>query len=153
MYAVFSYFQTTGSEAYSFTTDGYGIFNVRTTVGACRTHEGESGTNKSAQELTWRDRKTALHPAPPVDQGSSNLNSDALTTELRPPIPATKFCPEQWLRFRRYCDVSWWWKDNPSDGIGWELIIPFSCVTGIVSKCSLCFCLFCIFLQIIVVGR
>ena len=28
-------FHTTGSEAYSFTTDGYGIFNVRRNVGAC----------------------------------------------------------------------------------------------------------------------
>ena len=37
--AVFSYFHTTGCEAYSFTTDGYGNFNMRTNVGACRTHE------------------------------------------------------------------------------------------------------------------
>ena len=34
------------------TTDGYGIFNVRTNLGACHTHEGRSDTNKSAQELT-----------------------------------------------------------------------------------------------------
>ena len=27
-------------EAYSFAMDGYGIFNVRTSLGACRTHEG-----------------------------------------------------------------------------------------------------------------
>ena len=39
-----------------FTTDGYGIFNVRTNLGACRTHEVGSDTNKSAQELTRRDR-------------------------------------------------------------------------------------------------
>ena len=32
---------------------------MRTNVGACRTHEGGSGTNKSAQELTLKDRKTA----------------------------------------------------------------------------------------------
>ena len=34
----------------------YGIFKVRTSVGACRTHEEGSGTNTSAQELTRRDR-------------------------------------------------------------------------------------------------
>ena len=50
--AVFACIHTTGCEAYSFTTDEYGIFNVRTNVGACRTREeggggGSSGTNKS----------------------------------------------------------------------------------------------------------
>ena len=72
-----------------FTTDGYGIFNnMRTNLGVCRTHEGGSGTNKSAQELTRRDRKTAPHPAPLWDRtnpGSLDLNSGTLTTELRPP--------------------------------------------------------------------
>ena len=34
---------TIGREAYSFTTDGYGVFNVRKNVGACSTHEGERG--------------------------------------------------------------------------------------------------------------
>ena len=41
-----------GCEAYSFRTDGYGTFNVRAKLGACRTHEGEPGTKKSAKELT-----------------------------------------------------------------------------------------------------
>ena len=54
---------TTGCEAYSFTTDGYGIFNVHINLGACRMHEVGSG--KSAQELTWRDRKNVPHPASP----------------------------------------------------------------------------------------
>ena len=59
LYPVFLSFHTTNCEceAYSFTTDGYGIFNVCTNLGACPTHEGGSGTNKSAQELTRRDRK------------------------------------------------------------------------------------------------
>ena len=48
IHAVFPCFHSTGYEAYSFTTDGYEIFNVRTNVGACRTDEGGSGTNKSA---------------------------------------------------------------------------------------------------------
>ena len=46
---------TTGCETYSFTTDGYGIFNLRTNSGACRTHEMGSDTNKSVQELDGRD--------------------------------------------------------------------------------------------------
>ena len=73
---------TTGCKAYSFTTDGYGIFNVRTNLGAYRSHEGGSGTNKSAQELIRRDRKTAAHPAPPGDRNprSLDLNSDSLTS-------------------------------------------------------------------------
>ena len=40
-------------------------------MGACRAHEvgrGGSGINKSAPELTRRDRKTIPHPAPPGDQ-------------------------------------------------------------------------------------
>ena len=35
VYAVFLCDHTTGCEAYSFMTDGYGIFNVRTNLGAC----------------------------------------------------------------------------------------------------------------------
>ena len=66
--AEFVCFRTTGCEDYSFTTDGYRIFNVRTHVGAFRIHEGESGTNKSAQEWTRRNRKTVYHPAPPGDR-------------------------------------------------------------------------------------
>ena len=62
--AVFLCFYTSGCEVYSFTTDRFGIFNVRTNLGACRTHKGESGTNKFAQGLTQKDRKTAPHPAP-----------------------------------------------------------------------------------------
>ena len=71
-----SCFHTTGCEAYSFTTDGYGIFNLRTNLGAYHTQERESGTNRSAQELTRRDRKNVSHPPPPGDrtQGSSDLN-------------------------------------------------------------------------------
>ena len=49
---------------------------------------------KSAQELTRRDRKTSVrHPAPPGDWtlGSSDLNSDSLATELRPPSHTVTF--------------------------------------------------------------
>ena len=41
-------------------------------VRVCRTHEGGSGTNKSAQELTRTgQKKTAPHPAPPWDRTQS----------------------------------------------------------------------------------
>ena len=49
-----------------FTTDRYGILNVRTKimVRACSIHErGWGTTKKSAQELTRRDRNTVSHPA------------------------------------------------------------------------------------------
>ena len=68
MCAVFLCFHTTDCEACSFTTYGFRIFNVRITVGACRRHEGGSGKNKSAQELTRRDRQSVSHPAPPGDR-------------------------------------------------------------------------------------
>ena len=69
--AVFSCFYTTDFEACSFTTNGYGIFNVHTNLEACRTHEGggggggggASGTNKSANVLTRRDSCPAPCPA------------------------------------------------------------------------------------------
>ena len=82
---MFSCFHATGCEAYYFTTDGYGIFNVRTLLGACHTHEGGSGTNRSTQELTRRDRKTVAHPAPARGSnppGSSDLNSNHWATSL-----------------------------------------------------------------------
>ena len=57
-------FCTTGCQAYS-STDGYGIFNVR----VVRLHMKKgSGTNKTAQDLTRRDRKPVLHLARPGDR-------------------------------------------------------------------------------------
>ena len=41
--AVFVCDHTTGCESYSFTTDGYGIFNVRTNLGTCRTRHTKGG--------------------------------------------------------------------------------------------------------------
>ena len=74
-----------GCESFSFTADGYGIFNVRTHLG------GKSGTNKSAQVLTRRDRITAPHAAPAGDrtQGLSDFNSDALTDAPPPAMEGT----------------------------------------------------------------
>ena len=72
------------------TTDGYGIFNMCTSVGWCRTHEGVSGSNESVQESTRSGEQKQLLlsylpcPARGLNPGSSDLNSDAQTTELRP---------------------------------------------------------------------
>ena len=55
---MFSYYHTTGCEAYSFRTDGDGTLNVRTNVGPCCTDRRRGVRhNKSAQELTLMDRK------------------------------------------------------------------------------------------------
>ena len=40
---VFSSVFTEAERAYAFTPDGYGIFNVRTSLDACRTQEGQGG--------------------------------------------------------------------------------------------------------------
>ena len=61
--AVFSCFHTDGYEAYSLTTDGYGIFNVRTKLGACRSQEG-GVRRKSAQELKSERQKNCPSPCP-----------------------------------------------------------------------------------------
>ena len=69
-------------------------------MGACRTHEGGSGTNKSAQELTRRYRKTSSHPAPPGGSNprSSDLNSDPLTSELISIFKKKKYCTFNYAR-------------------------------------------------------
>ena len=45
--AVFLCDHTTGCEAHSFMTDGYGIFNVRTHLGTSQTYEGGSGQTQT----------------------------------------------------------------------------------------------------------
>ena len=87
--AVFSCVHTNGCDACSFTTYGYGIFNVRTNVCACRTHEGGSGTNKQAYtRVDWEGQTHFRSPRPArgSNPGSSDLNSDSRTTELLPPF-------------------------------------------------------------------
>ena len=69
---------------------------MRKHVGACRTHEvgggggGGGGGGVQAQDLARRDREIVPHPAPTrgSNPGPSDLNSDSLTTELRPPVQA-----------------------------------------------------------------
>ena len=94
---LFSCFYTTGCEAYFFffTTDGYGICNVRTHLGACRAHEGEGWGGVGVRhkqvytrvDSEWQKKNPPIpHPAPPGDRtnpGSSDKNSDSLTTEPR----------------------------------------------------------------------
>ena len=61
----FSCFHTTVCEAYSFATDGYWIFNVRTHLGACRTHEWRSGTSKSiCTRVDSEGQKNCSSPCP-----------------------------------------------------------------------------------------
>ena len=64
-------------------TDGYQIFNVRTHLGACRTHEGGSGTCSTRGS----------------NPGLSDLNPDALTTEARAPVYKTVACLSVYLVF------------------------------------------------------
>ena len=62
---------------------------MHTNLGACqRTHEGVSGTNKSAHELICR-QKNCSSPCPTRESnpGPSDLNSDALTTETQTYVP------------------------------------------------------------------
>ena len=88
--AVFSCFRhTTGGEAYSFTTNGYRIFNV---CRNCRTHEGGGGVwggggVRHKQVCTRVDsegqpKRMELHYVPPEDRTLTHrvfgLNSDAL---------------------------------------------------------------------------
>ena len=93
-------------------------------VGAVRM-KGESATKKFAQELTWRDRKTARYPAPTrgSNPGSSDLNSDALTTELRPPVAVDDWsvAMELWM---------WMW------GEGAELLQPHATSRATASALS-----------------
>ena len=83
-----SCFHTTRCEAYSFTADGYWIFNVRTNLGPCSTHE-EAGSCRHKQVCTGsvdseRQKNWILpRPARGSNPGSSDLNSDAVTTERR----------------------------------------------------------------------
>ena len=79
--AVFLCFHTASCEANSFTTDGYGIFDVHTNLDVCRTHK-QVCTRVDSQGQT---NFSSPCPARGSNPGSSDFNSDSLTTELRPP--------------------------------------------------------------------
>ena len=81
--AVFSCFHTKGCEAHSL--QQMDMESLTCTHIACCMHEGESGTYKSAR-VDWEGRKKFPSPCPArgMNPGSSDLNSDSLTTELRP---------------------------------------------------------------------
>ena len=84
--AVFSRFHTTGCEAYSFTTDGYGILMyTQIWVRAVHMKGGQAKTNLYKSWLGGTE-KNCLSPCPTRGSNpeSSDLNSEALTTELHP---------------------------------------------------------------------
>ena len=75
-------FHPTGCEAYSFTTGGYGIFNVRTNVGGVPyTRRGvRSGTNKPAEE--WTLKTWSSHFPISIQWGSNPPVSSELAFRL-----------------------------------------------------------------------
>ena len=80
MCVVFSCFHTISCEAYSFTTDGYEIVNVRTNAGECRTLEGV-GHKDVCTRVDSRGQKHCWPPCPARESnpGSLDFNSDALS--------------------------------------------------------------------------
>ena len=76
---------TTSCEAYSFMTDGHGIFNVCTKMGVCCTHEGGGGVRHKqiCTRIDSEGQKNCVI-ARVLDPGSSGLISDSPTTEIRP---------------------------------------------------------------------
>ena len=80
-----------GREVYSFTTDGYGIFNVRAHFGCVpyTRRGGGSGTNEVCIGVDSEGQRDCISPDPV--RGSNpwfaDLNSESLTSELRPPLP------------------------------------------------------------------
>ena len=54
---------------------GDGIFNVRNDLCACCAHEGETGTDESAQVLTQKNSKTALHSVTSREEYKTALHS------------------------------------------------------------------------------
>ena len=85
---------TTGCVAYDFTADGYGVFNVRTNLCVCWTREGGVRHKRVCTRVDSEGQKSRSSPCPArgSNPGSSDLNSDALTTELRHPQFLTMDC-------------------------------------------------------------
>ena len=71
---------------FSFMTDGYRIFNVHTNLGACHTHEEGVRHKQVCTRVEAEAQKNCPSPCPTrgSNPGSLDLNSDPLTTELRP---------------------------------------------------------------------
>ena len=78
---VFSCLRTFHCEAYSFTTDGYGIFNMRANLGACYAHEWGSCRHKQVcKRGDSEGQKNCVSPrlARGLNLGSSDLNTNAI---------------------------------------------------------------------------
>ena len=80
---MFSCFYATGCKTYSFTADGYDIFNVRTHLGASRSLLARTGVRHkhvcTRVDSEWQKKKSPPCPARGSNPGSSHFNFDALT--------------------------------------------------------------------------
>ena len=77
--AAFSCFYTISREAYSFTTDGHGIFKVRTNLGACHIHTKGCQAQTSLHKSRLGGTKKCPSPCPVRElknPGSLDLNYD-----------------------------------------------------------------------------
>ena len=129
---------TTGCDAYSFTTDGMGSLTpVRTKLVRAAytdTKGGQVQTDKSAQALTRRNRKTARGS----NRGSSDLNSDVLTTEPRPSV------------YHYYCRTNTHtntYAHTHTRVCACVFVYACVCVVSVVSmgqRCALCVCAACV---------
>ena len=91
--AVFLCFYATDCEAYSYATDGYGIFNVRTTLGACRTTRTslhKSGLGRTETTLFFTLFRQGIEP------WVLGLSFQRSSTELRTPLPPIQY-PYRWV--------------------------------------------------------
>ena len=84
VYAVFFCDHTTGGEAYPSVTDGYGIFNIHTTLGTWRTHAGRSGTKQVCTRVDSEGQKncTLTVPHQGIEPRLFGLEVRRCTTEL-----------------------------------------------------------------------
>ena len=113
---------TTGSEAYSFTTDGYGIFNVRTNFGCVpyirRGVRHKTVCTRVDQEgQKEEEEKNVPCPARGSNPGSLDLHYDALTTE--PCFPVYRSHSRQ---------VADWGQDYNRKKVRLQLSLRISCI-------------------------
>ena len=69
----------------SFTTDGYGIFNVRTNLVHTKGPQAQISLHKSCLKGTYRKNCSSPCPTRGSNPGSLGLTSDSLSSEPRPP--------------------------------------------------------------------
>ena len=87
--SVLSCVHITGCEAYSITTDGYGISNMRKHKCGYKSYTRKGDRHEQVCTRVDSEGQNKCSPPCPArgsNPGSSGLNSDPLTTELRPPF-------------------------------------------------------------------